>query len=202
MGQYWREDEIEEPFDGAQVKNWLYNEVFEDAMESESAGEPIGNPQQLAKRAANLYIDNKIYPTKAAGKEACSGHESYAFRYYREEKGFESTPEPTEIKELAEKIQKEKEKMRAYFIAHNARNRKSQYIGCMKCGSKINRNYIPQNNKCPVCKHPFFSDTDMKTLQSYNNRLVKWAGMLAKKQEKWKQQDVIKKQVWYVSTTY
>lgn len=40
---------------------------------------------------------------------------------------------------------------------------KSQYLGCKKCGSKLNKDYM-KSNKCPLCGEDMRSDTVLKNI--------------------------------------
>lgn len=47
---------------------------------------------------------------------------------------------------------------------------KSQYVGCKKCGSKLNKDYL-RTNKCPLCGNDMRSETLLKQIESYKNKL-------------------------------
>lgn len=44
-----------------------------------------------------------------------------------------------------------------------AKNFKAQFVGCRKCGSKLNKDYI-RLNRCPVCGGEMRSDTELKKI--------------------------------------
>lgn len=168
-------------FDGkmteAELKDAVYREVLTQCMEQESAGDYYNDsdrkeygysPEDSAQEAASFRVQKNIYENKYYAEQ--NMRENEAVRFY-------APPEKQSaiMKRLDDQIRREKNKAHDYFVRHNARNRKSQYIGCDVCGSKVNKNYIPDNNKCPVCgKATFFSDTDLKRLEAYRKNIKNW----------------------------
>lgn len=87
---------------------------------------------------------------------------------------FKDTSEAKEtkkIQDLQRRIKETEEKKAAYYEAHKVSNLKAAYIGCQKCGSKINKEYMKNYNRCPVCGQDLRSETTKKTLASYDEKL-------------------------------
>ena len=58
-----------------------------------------------------------------------------------------------------------------YVAANHADCRKSAYIGCPSCGSKLRREYLMGRDKCPVCGGELRSETVMGRIASYDARI-------------------------------
>ena len=75
------------------------------------------------------------------------------------------------IQDLQRRIKETEEKKVAYCEEHKVSNLKAAYIGCQKCGSKINKEYLKNSNRCPVCGQDLRSETTKKTLDSYDKKV-------------------------------
>ncbi len=53
------------------------------------------------------------------------------------------------------------------------RNHKSKFVGCPRCGSRLNRKSI-NNDKCPLCGQDISSSTVKKQLKDIRITLKKW----------------------------
>ena len=71
---------------------------------------------------------------------------------YKDKSKLNPTKQMETLEARAKKLIDDKKE---YLEAHAVRNRKSELIGCAKCGSKIARSYL-RGDRCPVC------GTDMK----------------------------------------
>lgn len=60
---------------------------------------------------------------------------------------------------------------------------KAQFVGCRKCGSKINREYV-KSNFCPVCRTDMRSDTTLARLKGYKEKAEKLSSELRKEEQK------------------
>lgn len=64
--------------------------------------------------------------------------------------------------ELIKKLDEMRNKLQEYVEKHDVKKRKSQYVGCPSCGSKLNKNYIQlqrYSQKCPCCGTDLLSTT-------------------------------------------
>lgn len=84
----------------------------------------------------------------------------------------DSVKESKQLMELKKKIDTEREKEIRYGLDNNVKDQKADYIGCRKCGSKINKSYI-QANRCPVCDFDLRSDTFKKRMAGYQEKIDK-----------------------------
>jgi DNA repair exonuclease SbcCD ATPase subunit len=61
-------------------------------------------------------------------------------------------------------------KIMEYKKAHSVHSFKAEYIGCQKCGSRLNKKYIPKE-ECPLCGVDLRSKTTLDTLNGYFEKL-------------------------------
>lgn len=74
--------------------------------------------------------------------------------------------EPKAVQTAREKV---KETEHKYFDADRKfhfENVKSEFIGCKKCGSKINRTYL-KKNYCPICNNDLRPNTTLEKIGKY-----------------------------------
>lgn len=65
--------------------------------------------------------------------------------------------------------------MSSYVKKNDVKNRKTMFVGCAKCGSKINKNYIPlqmYSQNCPMCHTDLFSDTVQTRIKKYRKDIA------------------------------
>lgn len=179
MGTYTIKYECEK-LDGlataVEVRRKVYERVLTNLLEQESAGDFYDDdrreyglsPEECAREAANFHIDYTIYGSIDEGlNKTRKTTDRFAFRYRTEV----STKESNDMKERIERLTKN---LNEYREAHHVKNRKSQLIGCSTCGSKINKEYVKENNCCPACCSSFYSSTDTTRIQGYLNNIDKW----------------------------
>ena len=63
------------------------------------------------------------------------------------------------------------------------RNHKSKFVGCPRCGSRLNRKSI-SNDKCPLCGQDISSSTVKKTIKRYKNNIKEMEKELREEKEK------------------
>lgn len=95
----------------------------------------------------------------------------------------ESVNKTKRIIELKEKIKSESKKKIRYSLDNNVKDQKADFIGCRKCGSKINKTYI-HANRCPVCNNDLRSDTFKKRMACYQEKIDKLTKELNEEKKK------------------
>ena len=184
--------------DARKVKTTVYRWVLDQTMEEESAGdfrhaEYSASPERCAIEASSIKFDeDKIYDSIDEGMAAQKGSR-YAFRYYLTEK-------LRAEERLEDRIQREKQKLQYYIDSHHVRAHKSKFTGCRYCGSKVNNEYVNEDNVCPCCGNSLYSDTDRATINRYKGNVDRWQQELEEMQRtnKRKKSDTM----WYVSILY
>lgn len=71
---------------------------------------------------------------------------------------------------MCERINKAKKSLEDYKAKNSIKNRKSKFVSCTKCGSKINKDYISSTsyawNECPLCAEDLSSNTVKTAINS------------------------------------
>ncbi|MFR6124063.1 hypothetical protein [Faecalibacillus intestinalis] len=67
--------------------------------------------------------------------------------------------------------------------SRGCRNHKSKFVGCPRCGSRLNRKSI-SNDKCPLCGQDISSSTVKKTIKRYKNNIKEMKKELREEKEK------------------
>ena len=67
--------------------------------------------------------------------------------------------------------------------SRGCRNHKSKFVGCPRCGSRLNRKSI-NNDKCPLCGQDISSSTVKKTIKRYKNNIKEMKKELREEKEK------------------
>lgn len=141
----------------------------------------------------------KVFNGYEEAEAALEGRRSEWSRNYTGYVAFrdlESVNKTKRIIELKEKIESESEKKIRYSLDNNVKDQKADFIGCHKCGSKINKTYI-QANRCPVCDFDLRSDTFKKRLAGYQQKIDKLVQELNKEKKKNTQKAPVKYLVMY-----
>ncbi len=76
------------------------------------------------------------------------------------------------VQKLQEQIQEQTVKYRKANRELYSSTVKSQYIGCKGCGSKLKTELL-RENKCPLCRTDFRSETKLKQLQAIKEKINK-----------------------------
>ena len=128
----------------------------------------------------------KVFNGYEEAEAALEGRRSEWSRNYTGYVAFrdlESINETKRIIELKEKIKSESKKKIRYSLDNNVKDQKADFIGCHKCGSKINKTYI-QANRCPVCNNDLRSDTFKKRMANYQEKIDKLTKELNEEKKK------------------
>lgn len=79
------------------------------------------------------------------------------------------------IDDLNLKLAKTKADLKTYVEKNNVKNRKSVYVGCSNCGSKLHKDYVPiqlYSQNCPLCHTNLFSETTRNRIKSYISQIA------------------------------
>lgn len=99
-----------------------------------------------------------------------------AVKYKRYEKSANSKSERLQkkVNDLLQKQVKLKTDLNDYVAKNNMKNRKSNYVGCLNCGSKLNKNFIPiqmYSQNCPLCHIDLFSNSVKERIKNYRKQI-------------------------------
>lgn len=121
-------------------------------------------------------------------------YDDHAVRFYDH-----SDAKPTKkMGEIAQRRAETKEKMKQYAAAHSVRNFKADLVGCPNCGSKLARKRLT-SERCPVCYTDLRSETTLKKLEEYGQKIERLDDQI--EQEK-KKQKAARKVMWLVKFEY
>lgn len=146
------------------------------------------------------FLEDKIYEDIDEAHEAIEKldrgwYDQLAVKFY----DYEKVKDTKAITNLRDRIEKANEDLLDYKAKNAIKLRKSQYVGCTKCGSKINKEYISDRgynwNKCPLCSEDLSSNTiknsiknkeaNIKKLRANYENLRKQNAKKGKKSVKW-----------------
>lgn len=94
---------------------------------------------------------------------------------------------------LKERFDAELDKQEEYAKKHSVKTFKASYVGCPKCGSKLNKDLL-KSEKCPLCNTDLRSKTTLETLAKYTAN-ANYLQKQYKEEEKKNQEKYIKKAV-------
>lgn len=94
-------------------------------------------------------------------------NKNFGVRYYsREDK-----KKTKKMQDLERRISETEGKMAKYIAEHSVSTFKAEFIGCPECKSKIAKRFIPSTNKCPLCGADLRSETTIKILNGYKQKI-------------------------------
>lgn len=73
--------------------------------------------------------------------------------------------------DLQRRIKETQEKAEKYVADNSIHTHTSEFRGCKKCGSKLATKYIKGEN-CPLCGNDLRSETVVKTLRNYKEKIT------------------------------
>lgn len=118
-------------------------------------------------------LNNTVYNDVDSARNFIQSKYSVWKRKYSAVVAFKDTSKAkttSKIINLEQRIEKEKEKLDNYKNAHSVNNYKAKLVGCPKCGSKINKDYI-RGDRCPLCGQDLRSITTIETIKRYRLKI-------------------------------
>lgn len=140
---------------------------------------------------SDLRIKDIIFESFDEASDYCSENaQKWDFALAVKYKEYPETPKSNSAKYLSglsskklatlkSRLTKEKESYSKLSnkITSGFKNRKSKLISCKNCDSKINKDFIstqsPYDINCKVCNRSLLSDTDLKRLENFNDKIRK-----------------------------
>lgn len=109
-----------------------------------------------------------------------------------------STIKSAKIDEYKKKLDELDKASRKYRNEHSVHSFTAKHIGCMNCGSKLNKEYL-NGEKCPLCKTDLRSKTTMDKLRWFEQKITEYHKRLMEEQTKQGKKAKIK---WLVKYEY
>lgn len=107
-------------------------------------------------------------------------YDQLAVKYYE----YKKVKETRKIEQLRERISREETSLKKYKEDNHLSNRKSDFVGCTGCGSKVHKKYIDKDNWnyncCPLCRTNLSSNTLKESLEKKSDNIEQLTERLAK----------------------
>lgn len=85
--------------------------------------------------------------------------------------------------DLKHRLDETVQKKADYAEKHSVKNFKADFVGCPGCGSKIARRFI-HADKCPLCHKDLRSETTIKTIKGYDEKIKELGKMYDEAEKK------------------
>lgn len=121
-------------------------------------------------------------------------YDDHAVRFF-DYSGATKTAKITEYEMKIAELMKAKQK---YIAEHSVRNFQAKYIGCPKCGSKINKDYL-RAERCPLCGMELRSQTTLDKIKWFDTKIEDYRNRVDMEKMKQKNKAKIK---WLVKYEY
>lgn len=163
---------------GREVATYEYDvDTDKDIIEYEANQDAIHNGDYRKKLMRKIDYHNSIVykdyneAMDAIDKLDDGNYHNIAVRFNR----YKYRKPTGKIENLQKRIDKANAGITDYKKEHSIKNRKSNFIGCTNCGSRINKDYFSDSqwNECPLCKEDLSSNTTKKYLENRYNRINK-----------------------------
>lgn len=92
-------------------------------------------------------------------------YKGIAVRYY----DYSKCKATKKVEALEQKIAENKNKANEYAKAHSVKSFKAAYIGCPKCGSKLNRSFL-YGEKCPLCFEDLRAKSTLERIEGFKKK--------------------------------
>lgn len=121
----------------------------------------------------NMTIHNQICDSYEDAMKFIERHDTGWYSdhavQYKDKSALKPTKQMESLKERADKMAKDRAE---YQEKHAIKNRKSEFAGCKKCGSKIAVKYM-SGDKCPVCGNDLRAEYVIERVKKYNEDIYK-----------------------------
>ena len=141
-------------------------------------------PPLSSEEAARKWIDEKDN----------GWYDDHAVKFY----DYTNVEKSAKIKQYENKIEELKQASKEYEKAHSVHSFKAQYIGCPKCGSKLNKDCFT-GERCPLCHTELRSETTTSKLNWYREQILKLKVKIEEEQVKSKKKAKV---MWLIKYEY
>lgn len=141
-------------------------------------------PPLSSEDAAKKWIDEKDN----------GWYDDHAVRFY----DYSNVKKSAKIEQYEKKIAELKQASKEYEKAHSVHSFKAQYIGCPKCGSKLNKDCFT-GERCPLCHTELRSETTTSKLEWYKHQVLKLKVKIEEEQVKSKNKAKV---MWLIKYEY
>ena len=121
-------------------------------------------------------------------------YDDHAVRYY----DFSKAEKTKKISQYEEKISALMTAKSVYTKEHSVHSFQAKHIGCPKCGSKLNKDFL-RGEQCPLCRGDLRSKTTLDKLKWYEQKVEELHKNIAIEKSKQKSKAVVK---WLIKYEY
>lgn len=114
-------------------------------------------------------------------------YDDHAVKFY----DYSNANKTAKIKEYETKIQELARNERKYKEEHSIHLLKAKHIGCERCGSKLNKDYIV-GERCPLCSKDLRSKTTIEKMEWFNKKRKEYNARIEDEKMKQKSKAKIK----------
>lgn len=149
---------------------------------------------QNVRFPSEKVFDNEEEAEKFIRENDRGDYDGVAAKFY----DFANVPDSAKAKELRQKISDTIKKKDEYIKLHSVKTHKSAYIGCPKCGSKLNRELL-SGERCPLCYTDLRSESTLKRIASFDAKVKEYEKKITEENLKRKSKAKVK---WLVKFEY
>lgn len=154
---------------GKKGQSYIEAIANEDAIRQGDYAEPLHNEIRWIDETYEDYEDAE----RAIERLDNGWYDQLAVKY----KEYEGAKKTKTIESLEERIERYERDLIEYKEKNSVVNRKSQFVGCNKCESKINKKYVESRirlwtwNTCPLCKNQLSSNSVLHAIETKEERI-------------------------------
>jgi len=147
--------------------------------ENTSKAEIMNDIYELARRdgdggySSSMTWHDNIPPfdTEEQAREFIEAHDQgfyddHAVRF----KDYSKAVKTAKMAEYAMKIEELIKAKKEYIAEHSVHTFQAKHIGCPKCGSKLNKDYL-SGERCPLCRTDLRSKTTLDKIKWYEDKI-------------------------------
>ena len=139
------------------------------------------------------WHDGKVYPDYESARKAIEKldngwYDDHAVLFH-DTHAVEQKP-TKKLETLRKRLEDEKQKRDEYIASHRVTDRKSEFMGCPTCGSKINLRYMAKNVRygysdhlCPVCRGELRSKTVVDRIEKFEAKIEELKGQITDEEQ-------------------
>ncbi len=184
----------------------MHNIIYLVFNEKEDRRNIMADIQERARDDGDGYSSritwhDKVEPLESyeEAKEFIESHDNgwyddHAVRF----RDYSTATKTKRMEEYESKISELTKSMREYKEKHSVHMLQAKHIGCPKCNSKLNKEYL-RGETCPLCNEDLRSKTTLEKLEWYREKIRDYNSRIYEEQRKQKKNCKIK---WLVKVEY
>ena len=120
----------------------------------------------------NMTIHNYVCESREDAEDFIDRHDTGFYSDHAVQFKDKSVLKPTkQMETLSAKVDKMIAERRKYYEEHAVKTRKSEFVGCKKCGSKISVKHL-RGDRCPVCGNDLRAEYIIERIKKYDKDIT------------------------------